>query len=240
LPASIQPPSGTEQRPSQDLAPPWHTAALITLIVAVAATGALLTSRGVAVQAPAALASRSAVIYMQMLLVAWGLLVYVCRVGRPRSALRALLGEGWKSVGRAGTDLALAASGWLLLEACELAWTRLSSTGASASVAAMLPHTALERVTWVAVSASVAFSEEVVYRGYFQKQLTALTGRAGVAWLLQGALFGLAHGEQGASAVLRLTGYGLALGALARWRRSLLPGILCHAWTNVASGLFHG
>lgn len=240
MPATTQPPSGTDPRPPQALAPRWHTGALIALIVAVAATGALLTSRGIAVQAPAAPTSRSAALYIQMLLVAWGLLAYVCWIGRPRNALPALLGEGWKSAGRAATDVALAASGWLVIEVCELTWTRLFATGASASVVAMLPHTGLDRVAWVVVSASVGFSEEVVFRGYLQTQLTAFTGRAGVALVLQAVLFGLAHGEQGTGAMVRLAGYGLALGALARWRRSLLPGILCHVGTNLASGLLHG
>ncbi|WP_437760941.1 CPBP family intramembrane glutamic endopeptidase [Sorangium sp. So ce1389] len=56
---------------------------------------------------------------------------------------------------------------------------------------------------------------------------------------MQAALFGLAHGEQGWGAMARIAAYGLAFGALARWRQSLWPGILCHAWTNLASGLLH-
>jgi uncharacterized protein len=239
LPGSTQPSASAAPRAPQSLAPPWHTAALIALIVAVAVTGTLLTSRGVAAQAPAAPAARSAVLYLQMLLVAWALLFYVCRVGRPRNMLPALLGQGWTSLGRAATDVALAASGWLLLKVCELAWARLFATAASPAVAAMLPHTPIECIAWGLVSVSVGLSEEVVYRGYFQAQLAAFTGRAGVASVLQAALFGLAHAEQGTGAMLRLAAYGLAFAALARWRRSLLPGILCHAWTNLASGLLH-
>ncbi len=40
--------------------------------------------------------------------------------------------------------------------------------------------------------------------------------------------------------MIRLAAYGLALGALARWRRSLLPGILCHVAIDLASGLLRG
>ena len=100
----------------------------------------------------------------------------------------------------------------------------------------MLPHTWTERVAWGLVSLCVGVSEEVVYRGYLQTQLAAFTGHARVAMVLQAVLFGIAHGEQGASAVARLAIYGLAFGALARFRRSLLPGIACHVWTNLASG----
>jgi uncharacterized protein len=239
LPEVIPPAFDARQRGREEAAPTWHTAALIGLIVAVAVTGTLLTRRGVAVAAPVPPASQTAVLYTQMILVAWGLLFYVCRVGRPRSALRTLVGEGWTSVGRAVVDVGLAACGWVLIEACEIAWMRMFATGASPSVAAMLPHRGLARVAWAAVSVSVGLSEEVVYRGYFQNQLAALSRRARVAWVLQAVLFGLAHAEQGIGAMVRLAAYGLALGALARWRRSLVPGILCHVWTNLASGLFH-
>jgi hypothetical protein len=146
LPGFIQQPADAGPQGGEDVAPAWHTAVLIALIVAVAVTGTLLTRRGVTVAAPVAPTSAIPTLYVQMILVAWGLLFYVCRVGRPRCALRALVGEGWTSVGRAAADLALAASAWLLIEACEIGWTRLFATGASASVAAMLPGLGLTRL----------------------------------------------------------------------------------------------
>ncbi len=219
------------------LAPCWHTGALIAVIVAVAATGALLTSRGLAPSPPAPAGSRVLISYVPMLLVQGGLVAYVSRVGRPRSVLRALLGAGWNSLGRAAADLAIALAGWALLLACEFAWARLFATGTPASVTSLLPHTLSERLAWLVVSLCVGCSEEIVFRGYLQTQLTAFTKRPLLALLLQGALFGLAHAEQGAGAVLRLALYGVAFGALARWRKSLLPGMACHAWTDLASGL---
>jgi membrane protease YdiL (CAAX protease family) len=240
LPGPVPPTPDPPPRDREALAPPWHTAALIAVIVSVAALGTLLTRGGVAVAAPVAPASRIPVLYLQMLLVAWGLLFYVCRVGRPRSALGALVGQGWTSAGRAAGDLALAASAWLLILTGETVWMRLFATEAGASVAAMLPHTVPARVAWAIVAVSVGLTEEVVYRGYLQTQFAAFTGRPRVAWVLQAVLFGLAHAEQGPAAVVRLAAYGLMLGALARWRRSLVPGIVAHVWTDLASGLFHG
>jgi hypothetical protein len=175
-----------------------------------------------------------------MVIVQWGLALYVCRIARPRGALRPLLGERWKSPRRAAIDLALAFSGWLLIQGFELVWQRLFGVPVAASVIALLPQTWPERFAWVVVSASAGFCEEVVYRGYVQSQLTAFTGRASLAIVLQAALFGIAHGEQGARAIVRVALYGLAFGALARWRRSLWPGIVCHVWTDLASGLLRG
>jgi membrane protease YdiL (CAAX protease family) len=104
-------------------------------------------------------------------------------------------------------------------------------------VAALLPHGPLEQAAWLVLSLSVGLSEEVVFRGYLLTQLAGFTGRAAIANVLQALLFGLAHAEQGRGAMVRLATYGLAFGVLARWRRSLVPSILCHTWTNVASGL---
>lgn len=229
--------SGVE-RDAELLAPPWHTAALIVVMVAVAVTGALLSSRGAAaIPSRADPSSRITTVYLPMLLVQWGLLVYVCRIGRPRSALPSLLGKRWATLGRALADIALAASGCLLVEASELVWARLFGVGQNAAMLRILPDMGSERFAWVLVSVSVGFCEEVVYRGYLQMQLTAFTRSAILAMVLQAMLFGMAHGEQGLASAIRLAFYGFGLGALAAWRRTLLPGIICHIGIDLASGL---
>ena len=218
------------------LAPSWHTATLVAVILAVALIGTLLTRQGIAVPTAVASNSRIASRYLPMIVVEWSLLLYVCRVGRPRSALRALLGRGWMPHVRAGADIALGLCGWLLIKAVELAWMRLLPAGVIASVSATLPVTWVERIAWGFVAASVGFCEEVVFRGYLQAQLTACTRRASAALVLQAVLFALAHGEQGGMAMVRIALYWLALAALARWKQSLLPGIICHVLSDLASG----
>jgi membrane protease YdiL (CAAX protease family) len=214
------------------LAPRWHTAALIALIVAVAVTGTVLAHSGSPLATPS-VGSRVVGMYLPLLLVNGGLTFYVCRVGRARNALRSLLGRSWDSMGRACTDLALAAAAWLVIEIVEAAL----ATSRNAATVALLPHTVAERAVWVLVASTVAFCEEVVYRGYLQRQLTAFTRRASIAVLLQAFLFGIAHGDQGLAVALRFALYGVMLGALAGWRRSLLPGIACHMGIDIASGL---
>lgn len=197
-----------------------------------AVTGALLARGDGAMTSPS---TRPLVagVYLPLLLVNGGLTFYVCRVGRARSALRSLLGRGWDSVGRVCADLALASAAWFLIEVVEAAFATQRNTVALA----LLPHTVAERAIWILVATTVAFCEEVVYRGYLQTQLTAFTRRASVAVVLQAFLFGMAHGEQGLAVALRFAVYGVMFGALARWRRSLFPGIACHVGIDVASGL---
>ncbi len=93
---------------------------------------------------------------------------------------------------------------------------------------AMAPHTVAERTIWVLVAVSVGVSEELVYRGYLQKQLGAFTGRASLGVILQACLFAVAHANQGARGAAIIGAYGLVFGIVAAWRQSLAAVILCH------------
>jgi membrane protease YdiL (CAAX protease family) len=226
------------------LQPGWHTAALVALIVSVALLGVALQRAhpcGYATQASAAsraLSTREklAGVYLPSLVVELGLLAYVARVGRPTSELGGLLGEPWTSARRAIGDLALAAAGFLAIRVSEWAWAAFAHGGTNVAVAAILPHTPIERLAWAIVAVTVGFSEEVVFRGYLQKQLGAFARSPAAGVALQAILFGVAHLQQGAPAAARIALYGLGLGAMARWRRSLWPAIACHVLTDLVSG----
>jgi hypothetical protein len=221
-------------------APRWHTLALVGLILAVAVTGTLLapaTNAEVSVRVERAAGSaRMVAQYLPLLLVNSGLLLYVSRLFRARSVLPELLGRRWQSVSRAGADLTLALGLGLFIGLLETLWVYHYGVRRNAAAVALLPHTASERLAWVFVAVTVGFCEEVVYRGYLQRQLAALSGSRGVGLVLQALLFGIAHADQGGPAALRLAVYGLLLGALARFRHSLLPGITCHIALDLAAG----
>ena len=217
------------------LAPPWHTMALVSLIVAVAVTGTCLARHGEPLATPP-VGAPFATLYLPMIVVPWGLTLYVCRVGRTRNALPWLLGRRWEGLGRASIDVSLAACVWVLIETSE-AWFSRHGVVRNAATLGLLPHTAAQRAAWIVVAASAGFCEEVVYRGYLQTQLTALTGRLSLGILLQSVLFGIAHLEQGGAAGARFAFYGCAFGGLACWRRSLYPGIIAHVAIDLASGL---
>jgi hypothetical protein len=89
----------------------------------------------------------------------------------------------------------------------------------------------------VLLSISAGISEEVVFRGYLQRQLAALTGRTSLGLVLQVGVFGIAHGYQGARSCAVVAIYGALLTLLALARTSLRPGIMAHAWTDIAGGL---
>ncbi len=214
--------------------PAWHPLALVALMLAVAVAGGL----SLGTRAPAASPSRSPILlaYVPMLIVSWGLLLYVCRVCRPRWALAELVGFEGYSARRTIIDVSLAAGVTCLLLSGELGWRLAFGNAPNVAVARLLPSTPAERAVWCLVAASAAFSEEVVYRGYLTTELVRLTRRPTLGIVGQAVLFALAHGEQGAGVMARFFVYAVGLALLARVRRSLVPGIVAHAAVDLLAG----
>ncbi|HET7541102.1 MAG TPA: type II CAAX endopeptidase family protein [Polyangiaceae bacterium] len=207
-------------------------------MLAVAVTGTLLQHTG----APGAArpieqvphAARIWRQYLPLVLVNVGLALYVARLFRPRNVLPELLGRRFHTAADALADLLYASFAFVLI--CVLdALGRPLFAGRNAAFSALLPSTEAERLTWLLVASVVGFCEEVVYRGYLQTQLGALTRRPALGVFLQAVLFGLGHLEQGPGAALRIGVYGLIFGLLARQRESLLPGIVCHVGLDALS-----
>jgi membrane protease YdiL (CAAX protease family) len=91
-------------------------------------------------------------------------------------------------------------------------------------------------VVFLALAASAGFAEELVFRGYLTQQFSAWTGSYTIAVILQGIVFGLAHGFYG-KAMLAVMLQGWLLGLLANWRKSLRPGMLAHGLQDSIGGI---
>jgi membrane protease YdiL (CAAX protease family) len=102
---------------------------------------------------------------------------------------------------------------------------------------AILPSGTAEMILWVAMSISAGFCEELIFRGYFQRQFAALTRSAVGGILLQGIFFGAAHGYQGWRLMTVIAVFGTMFGALAEWRQSTRPGMFAHALQDTLGGL---
>ena len=79
------------------------------------------------------------------------------------------------------------------------------------------------------LSVTAGFCEEVVFRGYFQKQFFALTGKRDLAVALQALIFGVAHCIRASKGALTISIYGAMFGILAVVTKSLRPGMIQHA-----------
>ena len=103
---------------------------------------------------------------------------------------------------------------------------------------ALAPASVSEIAAWILVCALAGFAEEIVFRGYLQRQFTAW-GR-GALWagvVFSAILFGMAHGYQGARNMVLLSIFGALFSLLAIFRRSLRAGMIAHSWHDLVAGL---
>lgn len=176
-------------------------------------------------------------LYLSMI-VANGMLVYFVWGGvRDRGGnLFDLIGGRWATWRDLGRDLLIAAPFWVLWRGSlwGIAWTLGESHAKTVNI--LLPQGVLEVSVWLVVSAMAGFCEELVFRGYVQRQVLALSGSTTVAVIGQGLVFGVAHAYQGWQAVVVISGGGILLGWLAAWRRNLRVGMVVHGFADVWAG----
>lgn len=106
------------------------------------------------------------------------------------------------------------------------------------TLSSLAPSNAREVAAWAVVCIMAGFVEELVFRGYFQRQFTAWgKGAAVVGVVFSSLLFGAAHGYQGVHNMVVLSVFGALFSILVVVRRSLRPGMFAHAWNDFAMGL---
>jgi membrane protease YdiL (CAAX protease family) len=150
--------------------------------------------------------------------------------------LRELLGRRWRTAfdGLGDVVLAIATAGFLRV-AGPFLYYLLGRWASNTSF--LLPTTLPESIVWIAVSAAAGACEELVFRGYLQRQLWSLTQNLPIALLLQAFIFGIGHIYQGWKPALVTVIYGLVFGLVAAWRRSIVPGAIAHSIVDVIGGL---
>lgn len=178
--------------------------------------------------------------YVAVLVTEWALLGYVCfGIRKTGTPLRSLIGGRWKSVGSVAKDVGLGIATWVvwLLGSMGYRWVSGVEHKVPLEVRAILPGTGVGLTLWLMLSLSAGFCEEVVYRGYLQRQLLAMSGNVRMSVIIQGVLFGLVHSYQGPLGACITAVFGVLLGALAAWRSSLRPGMIAHAWQDALVGV---
>jgi uncharacterized protein len=231
-----------------------HLIGLLLLLFGTAAAGFLAQHHAAAPSstAPAGqLADHSNAIdiYLVALFMDWALFYY-CYAGvrRGGGTLASLTAGRWTSAKEVFTDLAIAIPFWALWEGVAYGvhylLDVLNPAGTAAAVDSLLPKSLIEVVLWMLLCLTAGFCEEVAFRGYLQKQFHAFSGSIVIAVILQGLVFGIAHGYQGWKNVVVITALGLLYSALAAWRRNLRVNMISHAWADAWEGwlkfvLFH-
>ena len=222
------------------IAPLWHTALFVALFLALTLGGAFFQRE--ARSEPGRILQHPNVVplYLSLIAMEWGLFFYVWKGGLRRSGtkLRDLIGGRWQSLRDVAMDAMLALGIWTVWMILEKGWDHWFGPEHAASIQTFLPRRGVEILLWVAVSVSAGICEEVVFRGYFQRQFEAFTGSKWLALFLQAVLFGISHGYQGVQACVKIAIFGALFGLLALWRGSLRPGIIAHAGSDILSGIF--
>jgi membrane protease YdiL (CAAX protease family) len=213
------------------IAPAWHTIVFIAIFVGLSVIGGFF-QHSVKQQPQATVRSGSAVPgYISVVVFEWLLVLYV-RMGVHKRgiSLRDLTGGRWATPREAMKDIVIGAGLWAL-------WIGLMNPhvlgGGTNAAQGLLPRGILESIVWIPVALSAGFCEEAAFRGYLQKQFQAVTGSAGWAVVFQAIVFGIGHLYEGVGPVARITLFGVLFGLLAVRRKSLIPGMIAHAWSDI-------
>jgi len=212
--------------------PEWHTAALLGMIAALVGLSTRLhgaTQSG---------ESHRLVGYLVVAAFEWTMAAWIvagCRM-QGKSVL-CLLGEFTARSRTILRDFGLAV-GFLVLANVVLGLVRrLVAATPSDSVRNLLPQTAMETAAFLGLTVTAAFCEELIYRGYLQRQFTVWTGSIPIGLVFQSIVFGASHAYQGLGMVLVIAVYGCLFGLLATWRKSLRPGMIAHLMQDAVGGL---
>ena len=181
--------------------------------------------------------SQAIPVYLVAIAMDWALLYY-CWAGVHHSGgtVSTLSGERWTSWKSVAVDIGIVAPFWALWEGTAYGVSRLLGPSTGKSVDSLLPQSLLEVLIWIAASITAGVCEEMVFRGYLQRQLHALTGSIPLAVVGQGLVFGLFHSYQGWKNVVVISVLGILYGVLAAWRGNLRANIISHAATDVWEG----
>lgn len=224
------------------IAPLWHTAIIVGLILINSFAGSSKLGAVHGSTARILLYGGTFVTQLVLILMIW----FGIRLRGVR--MRDVIGGRWKTVEAFLLDVALAIGFWitslLLLFGIRVALGTIDLRNMQKSVddtvrllGPMAPHTYLEAGLFVLLSVCAGLFEEIIFRGYLQRQFGALSRNAIIGIVTSGIIFGLAHRYQGARMMVAIGFFGVFFGILAHLRKSLRPGMMAHAFQDSIAGI---
>jgi membrane protease YdiL (CAAX protease family) len=224
------------------IAPLWHTLLIVGLIVANSFAGS--SKLGAVHSSASRIMLYGGTIVTQLVLI---LLVWF-GIHLRGVKMRDLIGGRWDTVESFLLDVGLAA-GFLVVSLLLLTVVRMAvgtldfhnlekqKDDTLRMLGPIAPHTYLEAGMFVLLSIFAGLFEEIIFRGYLQRQFRALTQNAVVGIVASAIIFGLAHGYQGPRMMVVIAVFGSFFGILAHFRKSLRPGMMAHAFQDSLSGI---
>lgn len=253
-------PSSTTASAERPIAPFWHTIVLIAAIGLLSFEGARQlsgTAGGAAHESR--LTTYASTVFSEVLMLAW---VYFGLRLR-KVPFRSLFGNLTGGARSLFLDLGIAGLFWIasivILGTINVTWYVIDAAvhhrsffgphGKTVSpnpgqqhllhtLGSLAPSNGREVLAWAVVCAMAGLIEELVFRGYFQRQFTAW-GRGAIGWgvVFSAFMFGGAHGYQGIHNMVLLSTFGVLFSLVVVFRGNLRPAIFAHAWNDFIMGL---
>lgn len=178
-------------------------------------------------------------IYVPLIVTQWLLFLFVASgLWNKGTRLRDVIADEWTWRG-VGSDIVAGVVLVGLWFGIEALWGIFGPPSAGQSAADILhPRTEVEIWTWIALSMSAGFVEELTFRGYLMRQFGVMLRSPFLGLIVQAVLFGVSHGYQGVDPMVRITTFGLLFGTVALLRGSTRAGMIAHALVDILGGLF--
>lgn len=245
------------QRP---IAPLWHTVVLIAGIALLSFAGARqLTGTAGGAAHDSRLSTYASTVLSEVLMLAWVYLGLRLR----KVPFRSLFGDLSGGIRSFFLDLGIAGLFWIvslvILGTINITWFVLDAAVHHHSffgphgkpmppnpgqqhllhtLGSLAPSNGREVLAWAVVCAMAGLIEELVFRGYFQRQFTAWgRGAIAVGVICSAVMFGAAHGYQGIHNMVLLSTFGVLFSLVVVLRGNLRPAIFAHAWNDFIMGL---
>jgi membrane protease YdiL (CAAX protease family) len=226
------------------LAPVWHTFVLVALM--------MVNSYFTATHMPRIIdgagtgSSRARLLQYGLTIAFEFFLLFLVWIGLRlrRVRIREIIGGRWNTPEDFLLDIGIAAGFWVAAAAVLLGLGLLLRLNDPSQVndikqrlGSIIPHTALDTALWIGLSATAGFVEEILFRGYLQRQIAAIAGNLWIGLAVSAVIFGAGHGYEGVRRMLLIVVYGAMFGILAHFRKSLRPGMMAHAWHDALAGI---
>lgn len=222
-----------DQPGSRLIAPEWHTFLVLLVMIALSALSAYSRSLSPITRAHGRLGGYASVMVSEWLIVAF----IWFGVKRRGVRLQDLAGGRWPNSISVLRDLGIAVAYLIVSNIILGAIGRLLKAAPNQAVLDILPQGAAEVGLYLLLALTAGICEELIFRGYLQRQFAALTRSTAAGLVLQGVVFGAAHGYQGLKFMAIIAVYGCLFGLLAYWRSSLRPGMIAHFLQDGIIGL---
>jgi hypothetical protein len=212
--------------PGDLIASPWHTAVVILAGAMNAYRGAITAAQSRAGLGP----SRSQMYLRTMLFEILLLAIVAAGVLLRGKSLRTIFGHRWQSAGEMLRDLGIGIALWFvaLFIVSILGGVFGRHVAADPAITFLLPQSSTEIALWIPLSLVAGICEEAVFRGYLQRQFSAISRSVPVGIVIAAAAFGAVHLYQGWSRTLLIAISGVLFGVVALWRGTVRPGMFAH------------